>query len=138
MKIEAEILPVSVEIDGATYPVATKTIAAAARLARAAAQPDRPKYQVWLEQLRIVLGPEPVKTLFPGGKAENLDRMEHIHAEVMTAFDFNATRLRKEREKAELDHLHDLADTLSTIAGKVQEIHGKYPGIMRPRKEQEA
>jgi hypothetical protein len=138
MKIEAEILPVSVEIDGAAHPVVAKTIAVVDRLAKIAAQPDKPKYQVWLEQLRVILGAPAVAKMFPGRKNEDIDRLEHIHTEAMAAFNYNGMRLRKQREQAEVDHLHDLADTLSVIAGKVKEINAKYPGIMRPREEQEA
>lgn len=133
MKIDVQIRPVAVEIDGSTYPVAVKTVAVADRLAKISAAPETPRYQIWLDQLRVVLGKAAVSELFANGKKEDLDRMEAIYAGVMGAFDHNGKELRGQREKAELDHLHDLAATLSTISDKVGEIYGKYPGIARPK-----
>lgn len=137
-QIDTTVRDVSVAIDGAVYPVAAKTVAVADKLREAslcAAKEELPKWKLWRMYLVIVIGRAAVAELFSSKEDEDLDRMEAIYTGVMAAFDYNGKKLRAEREKAELDHLHDLAQTLTTIADKVQEVYGKYPGIARPRAE---
>ena len=50
-----------------------------------------------MKEIEILLGADAVETLFPDGKDENLDRMERIHDGVLSAFDYNANKLREDR-----------------------------------------
>lgn len=138
MRIETEISPVIVEIDDKEYPVAAKTVDVAEKLQKAeesAAKARKPQFELWLQHLEILLGRAAVKELFPGGKSENLDRMEAIYYGVVSAFDYNGREAREARAeetvaeaKAVSDALKPLADLMSMLGDKTEQ---KYPTIKR-------
>ena len=143
MHIDTEIRPVIVEIGDKEYPVAPKTVDIAEKLHKAedaAIKSKKLAYEMWREHLEILLGRTAVKEIFPGGKAENLDRMEAIYTGVMDAFNFNGREQREARTdaavaeaKAVSDALKPLSD-LFTLMGKAQpneKVVG-YPTIKRP------
>ena len=138
MQLNIEIRPVDLEINGVSYPVVEKTVDVARKIADILTSEDRNEklqYVMWLEQLRLVLGEAAVEELFPAEHIGeiNLDFLEAVYSSAMEAFDYNGRELRSKQDKAELDYLHDLANTLITISDKVQQIYGKYPGIGRPQ-----
>ena len=98
MRINTKIERVNVEIDGKTYEVAEKTVGIAEKLRDAAMNCyGMPEYRLWMKEIEILLGADAVDTLFPDGNDENLDRMERIHDGVLSAFDYNANKLREDR-----------------------------------------
>lgn len=139
MRIETEIQPVIVEIEDKEYPVAAKTAEVAEKLRKAdddAVGAKKPQYEAWKAQLEILLGRAAVKELFPGGKAENLDRMEAIYYGVMAAFDYNGREAREARAEETAATAKDLAEALKPLADLLAMVNGKpdpkYPAIKRP------
>lgn len=115
MTINTDIRDVIVEIDGAEYPVAEKTIDVAEKLEEANKKHvgKSRQYELWLAHLRILLGAEAVKALFPGGKNENLDRMEAIYLGCMEAFNYN--NKRAESDERQLDELKGNLDAIRQL-----------------------
>lgn len=114
--INTEIDTVSVEIDGAVYELAPKTAAVADELvALQAKHMGQPEYKLWRAQLEVLLGKAAMHELFSGGKAENIDRMERIHAGVFAAFDHNHDQLSKER-------MNESADAFAAALAPVNEL----------------
>lgn len=107
MTINTDIRDVIVEIDGTEYPVAAKTIDVAEKLEEANRRyvGKAKQYELWLAHLRILLGADAVKEIFPGGKKENLDRMEAIYLGCMQAFNYN--RPKAEENEQQLDELKE-------------------------------
>ena len=127
MNINTEIKEIIVTIDGVDYSVAEKTIDVADRLRRAEEQcaGKSAQYELWLAQMRIMLGDDAVKALFPKGRAENIDRMENIYYGVLTAFDHNGAELRDERSRDMMDELDKMAVKLKPLT----EVLEKYPTV---------
>lgn len=114
--IQTAVEPVTVEIDGAEYAVAEKTIAVAEELLAAQRKAvGRPEYQLWLAELEILLGRAAVKKLFRGGKRENIDRLQQIYAGVCRAFERNADRIEQERAAQKAGALGEIAEVLAPI-----------------------
>lgn len=114
--INTEISDVIVEIEGEQYPVAPKTIATADALMTAAQKcKGQLEYKLWLAELEVLLGKEAVRKLFFAGKAENIDRLERIHAGVFAAFDENHNSLTSEQTQA-------AADLIATSLSPVNEL----------------
>lgn len=124
MNINTEIKDIIVTIDGTDYPVAEKTIEVAERLKKAEELyiGKAVQYELWLAQLRIILGDEAVKAIFPKGRGENLDRMENIYYGVYDAFDHNGSEMRDERYRETMDELERVATKLKPIT----EVMDKY------------
>lgn len=103
MVINTDIRDIIVEIDGAEYPVAAKTIDVAEKLEDANRKyvGKARQYELWLAHLRILLGAEAVKEIFPGGKKENLDRMEAIYIGCMRAFNYNRPKAEETERQAD-------------------------------------
>ena len=98
MQINTDIERVVVEIDGAEYEVAEKTEAVADKLIEAQVKcAGRAEYHLWRAELEILLGKSACKELFNRGKAENLDRLERIHAGVIEALERNHDDLAAEK-----------------------------------------
>jgi len=139
MRIDTEISPVIVEIEDKEYPVAVKTIEIAEKLQKAedaAVKGKKSEFEMWLAHLEILLGRAAVKELFPGGKNENLDRMEAIYYGVLNAFNYNGHEARASRAdeaveeaKAISDALKPLAELMALLGGKSEQ--PKYPTIKR-------
>lgn len=127
MNINTEIKEIIVTIDGTDYPVAEKTIEVAERLRKAEEQlaGKSPAYELWLSHMKIMLGDEAVKTLFPKGRGENLDRMENIYYGVLSAFDHNGSEMREERSRDMMDELDKMAVKLKPLT----EVLEKYPVV---------
>jgi hypothetical protein len=138
MRIDIEITPVVVEIDDREYELASKTVDVAEKLQKAeeaAIKAKKPEFTLWLQHLEILLGRAAVKELFPGGKAENIDRMEAIYYGVMNAFDHNGREAREARAEATIEEakaisgaLKPLADLMALMGGRAEP---KYPTIKR-------
>ena len=97
LNVPTRIERVSVEIEGRSYPVAPKTVGLARSLIRERRRLSRkPEYRLWRAELRLLLGRRAMGRLFPGGRRENLDRMQRIHAGVLRAFEHNAQTLQSE------------------------------------------
>lgn len=104
-RIETDIAPVTVEIDGAEYAVAERTAAVEEALMEARRKCEgRLEYRLWLAELEILLGRGAVKRLFCSGRKENLDRMQQIHAGVCRAFERRSDEIERQRvaERAEV------------------------------------
>ena len=112
MVINTDIRDIIVEIDGAEYPVAAKTIDVAEKLEDANRKyvGKARQYELWLAHLRILLGAEAVKEIFPGGKKENLDRMEAIYIGCMQAFNYN--RPKADELKGNLEAIRQVNEFL--------------------------
>lgn len=116
VSINTEIEAVSVEIDGAVYELTPKTAAVAEELIAVQAKHiGQPEYKLWRAQLEVLLGKVAVKELFRGGKDENLDRMERIHAGVFAAFDYNHEQITKDR-------MNESADAIAAAMAPVNEL----------------
>ena len=111
MRIDTDIERMSVEIEDEVYEVAEKTVAVAdALIAAAEKNADKPNYKIWMADLEVLLGKDAVRKLFPGGKNENIDRMQRIHAGVLDAFDYNARAMQDaqvERQREMLEPVND-------------------------------
>ena len=125
MRINTKIERVNVEIDGKTYEVAEKTVGIAEKLRDAVMNCyGRPEYRLWLKDMEILLGTDAVEELFPDGKDENLDRMERIHDGVLSAFDYNADKLREERQRREQEPLEAVRTLYRQIEKTLQTADG--------------
>lgn len=138
MRINTEIKPVVVEIDDKEYEVAPKTVEIADKLQRAedaAIKGKKAQFEMWLAHLEILLGRAAVKELFPGGKGENLDRMEAIYYGVLDAFDYNGRETREARAEATVEEARAISDALKPLADLMAMLGGradpKYPTIKR-------
>ncbi|MEA4899327.1 MAG: hypothetical protein VB115_13955 [Christensenellaceae bacterium] len=140
MRIDPDIKPVVVEIDDKEYAVAAKTVDIAEKLQKAeetAVKTAKPQFELWLQHLEILLGRAAVRELFPGGKNENLDRMEAIYYGVLDAFNYNGREARSARAedtvteaKAIAEALKPLGDLMALLGGAGD---GKFPAIRRPK-----
>ena len=120
MRINTKIERVNVEIDGKTYEVAEKTVGIAEKLRDAETSCyGMPEYRLWLKDMEILLGADAVGALFPDGNDENLDRMERIHDGVLSAFDYNATKLREE-------HLRRQQEPIEPVRGLYRQIEKTF------------
>ena len=78
MRIDTEIRPVIVEIDGKEYNVAPKTVELLEKLRGvedAAVKAGKMRHEMEMEQLELLLGWQAVRELFSAGKKENVDRV---------------------------------------------------------------
>lgn len=117
MRIDTDIERVSVEIEGEEYEVAEKTVAVAdALIAAAEKNAGKPEYKIWLSDLEVLLGKDAVRKLFPGGKSENMDRMERIYAGVLYAFDYNARMIQDAQAERQRERLAPVSDFMRQTA----------------------
>ena len=125
MRINTKIERVNVEIDGKTYEVAEKTVGIAEKLRDAETSCyGMPEYRLWMKEMEILLGTDAVEELFPDGKDENLDRMERIHDGVISAFDYNADKLRDERQRREQEPIESVRGLYRQIEKTIQAADG--------------
>ena len=125
--IDTYIDAVSVEIDDNVYPVAAKTIDTAEKLMDAARRMEgQPEYKLWLAEMEVLLGKAAVKTLFPNGRKENLDRMYRIYCGVYEAFEYNADKVKAEKLEVEQDKIAGITDMFKQIiaAAKIGDERG--------------
>ena len=130
--IQTEVTPVTVEIDGAEYAVAAKTVAVAEELiALPRRMAGKPEYALWLAELEILLGKSAVKKLFHRGKKENIDRLQQIHAGVCSAFERNAERIERERAGEKAGALGEIAGALEPISELLRQLARWEEGNVR-------
>ena len=129
MRIDTDVDRVLVEIEGAEYEVAPKTVAVADALIDAAARCDgKPEYRLWLAELEVLLGADAVRRLFPDGKRENIDRMQRIHAGVLEAFEYNSRAVQEQAAQRQREALEPMSDFLRQLA---QALNAEKNGIRR-------
>lgn len=129
MRIDTDVDRVLVEIEGAEYEVAPKTVAVADALIDAAARCDgKPEYKQYLADLEVLLGADAVRRLFQDGKRENIDRMQRIHAGVLEAFDYNNRAVQEQKAQRQRESLEPMSDFLRQLA---QALNAEKNGIRR-------
>lgn len=129
MRIDTDVDRVLVEIEGAEYEVAPKTVAVSDALIDAAARCDgKPQYKQYLADLEVLLGADAVRRLFPDGKRENIDRMQRIHAGVLEAFDYNNRAVQEQTAQRQREALAPMSDFLRQLA---QALNAEKNGIRR-------
>lgn len=129
MRIDTDVDRVLVEIEGAEYEVAPKTVAVADALIDAAARCDgKPEYKQYLADLEVLLGADAVRRLFPDGKRENIDRMQRIHAGVLDAFEYNSRTVQEQAAQRQREALEPMSDFLRQLA---QALNAEKNGIRR-------
>ena len=140
MRIDTEIRPVIVEIDGKEYDVAPKTVELLEKLRGvedAAVKAGRMRHEMEIEQLELLLGRQAVRELFKAGKNENVDRVDAIYYGVLEAFDASSRERREARTDAMADEFRAIAETLQPLAemmALMRNAPGKLPAIKRPAK----
>lgn len=106
MRIDTEIAKVIVEIEDNDYEVAEKTVETAEKLIDAQKRCiGQPEYKLWLAELDVLLGKSATAALFHSGKRENIDRVQRIHAGVVSAFEYNATTVQEERTRLQMEQI---------------------------------
>ena len=140
MRIDTEIRPVIVEIDGKEYDVAPKTVELLEKLRGvedAAVKAGKMRHEMEMEQLELLLGRQAVRELFSAGKKENVDRVDAIYYGVLEAFDASSRERREARTDAMADEFRAIAETLKPLAemmALMRNAPGKLPAIKRPAK----
>ena len=140
MRIDTEIRPVIVEIDGKEYDVAPKTVELLEKLRGvedAAVKSGKMRHEMEMEQLELLLGRQAVRELFSAGKKENVDRVDAIYYGVLDAFDASSRERREARTDAMADEFRAIAETLKPLAemmALMRNAPGKLPAIKRPAK----
>ena len=140
MRIDTEIRPVIVEIDGKEYNVAPKTVELLEKLRGvedAAVKAGKMRHEMEMEQLELLLGRQAVRELFSAGKRENVDRVDAIYYGVLDAFDASSRERREARTDAMADEFRAIAETLKPLAemmALMRNAPGKLPAIKRPAK----
>lgn len=140
MRIDTEIRPVIVEIDGKEYDVAPKTVELLEKLRGvedAAVKAGKMRHEMEIEQLELLLGRQAVRELFSAGKKENVDRVDAIYYGVLDAFDASSRERREARTDAMADEFRAIAETLKPLAemmALMRNAPGKLPAIKRPAK----
>ena len=140
MRIDTEIRPVIVEIDGKEYDVAPKTVELLEKLRGvedAAVKAGKMRHKMEMEQLELLLGRQAVRELFSSGKKENVDRVDAIYYGVLDAFDASSRERREARTDAMADEFRAVAEALKPLAemmALMRNAPGKLPAIKRPAK----
>ena len=140
MRIDTEIRPVIVEIDGKEYDVAPKTVELLEKLRGvedAAVKGGKMRHEMEMEQLELLLGRQAVRELFSAGKRENVDRVDAIYYGVLDAFDASSRERREARTDAMADEFSAIAEALKPLAemmALMRNAPGKLPAIKRPAK----
>ena len=112
-EICTEIAPVTVRIEGEVYPLAPRTAEMENRLLAAQKKhTGKPAHKLQRAQIRLLLGEQAEKKLFPDGKHENLDRMQRIHAGVCVAFARNAVACDRQQAQIWAEAMAPVADLL--------------------------
>ena len=138
MRIDTEVRPVIVEIEGKEYTVAPKTAELLEKLRRAdtaAAKAGKMPHESKIDQLELLLGRQAVRELFSAGKNENVDRVDAIYYGVLDAFDASSRALREARTDAMAEEFREIAAALKPLAKMIelsQNNPGSFPGIKRP------
>ena len=118
MRIDTNIAPVGVEIEGREYPLAPRTAALAEKLRRAeeaGLRAGRPHHRVEMEQLSLLLGRQAARELFPKGGGEDLDRLDAIYYGVLSALEAPGRLKRAERTRALAAELQELAGAIRPL-----------------------
>ena len=119
MRIDTNVAPVGVEIEGREYSLAPRTAALAEKLRRVeqrAVRKGKPRHELELEQLELLLGRGAVRELFRSGERENLDRLEAIYYGVLMALEAPARARREEHTQALAGEMQALAEAVRPLA----------------------
>lgn len=121
----SDISPIIVEIEGNEYPLAAKTVEVLDKL-RAAQESctGMMQHNLWLAELRVLLGSTAIEKLFVNGAKENVDRLQRIHAGVVNAFEHHSMNTEKQIAETRMAMIDDLLRFLGDFANKVEAIAG--------------
>lgn len=76
----------------------------------------KPRHELELEQLELLLGRGAVRELFRSGEHENLDRLEAIYYGVLMALEAPARARREEHTQALAGEMQALAEAVRPLA----------------------
>jgi hypothetical protein len=120
MVINPDIANIIVEIEGKEYPLAERTIDIQERLQDAEKRHHgKPLYQLWLAEMRILLGDAAVNELFRSGKNENLDRLQMIYNGVAKAFNHYSDEAE---ERSRDEQLRTVTSALAPVTELLRQI----------------
>lgn len=132
-RINTDVMQIYVEIDGEEYAVAPKTVDIADRLTDAARKCDgKPEYRLWLAELEVLLGKDAVKALFVSGGAENIDRIQMIHAGVCRAFNRHADEIDAESAERKAEALAAMSRALGPMNELLKQLQRMQPADSVP------
>lgn len=108
---------INVEIDGEKYTVPERT----ERLERQLKQHDErlksvSQYQSDYDLVKIILGADAVKKIFPKGEDENLDRMHYIAVKLMEIYYKAYKEIEDQTFEESLDKLGKISDKVGPLA----------------------
>lgn len=108
---------IKVEIDGTAYTVPERT----ERLERQLKQHDErlksvSQYQSDYDLVKIILGTDAAKQIFPKGEDENLDRMHYIAVKLMEIYYKAYKEIEDQTFEESLDKLGKISDKVGNIA----------------------
>lgn len=115
--ISYNVPAIKVQIDGQEYTVPART----ERLERQLKQHDDrlksvSQYQSDLDLVKIILGADAVKQIFPNGEDENLDRMHYIAVKLMEIYYKAYKDIEDESFEDSLDKLGRISDKVGNLA----------------------
>jgi len=115
--IDYEIRDIIVSINGKEYPVAKRNEKTEKALRyRESKLLTSTQYDSDMELVRILLGPDAAKELFPGGEDENLDRLHYIAAQIYDAYMADYRKIEKERQEKQLEQIEALSEKIKPLA----------------------
>lgn len=115
--ISYNVPAIKVQIDGQEYTVPART----ERLERQLKQHDDrlksvSQYQSDLDLVKIILGTDAAKQIFPNGEEENLDRMHYIAVKLMEIYYKAYKDIEDESFEDSLDKLGRISDKVGNLA----------------------
>ena len=115
--ISYNVPAIKVQIDGQEYTVPART----ERLERQLKQHDDrlksvSQYQSDLDLVKIILGADAAKQIFPNGEDENLDRMHYIAVKLMEIYYKAYKDIEDESFEDSLDKLGRISDKVGNLA----------------------
>ena len=115
--ISYNVPAIKVQIDGQEYTVPART----ERLERQLKQHDDrlksvSQYQSDYDLVKIILGTDAAKQIFPNGEEENLDRMHYIAVKLMEIYYKAYKDIEDESFEDSLDKLGRISDKVGNIA----------------------
>lgn len=135
MRIDTDIPEIIVEIDDKEYPVAARTVAVCEKLLAAEkACIGKPQYELWRQELEILLGKPACKELFTAGKAENVDRLQRIYAGVAAAFNHTADEITAEDQERKLEALGTALTPLNELLRNIRALDKNKENIREIRR----
>lgn len=117
MNINTELASreIIVNIDGNEYALAEKTVGMFDKLKEIETRHGNEGYEMWIEELKVMLGEDAVKELFPDIRTSNIDRMYAIYNGVSEALNANFNEYKLKEFAALKAEIGDLADKIKPI-----------------------